>query len=84
MTRGIHRYLGGLRSPARRPAALAAERPQAQSQERTAFANYARSVKAGASAKLGRTSAIAGACRGLAGAIERSRPVRVRPAGCRV
>ena len=44
---------GGLRLRRATAAALAAAPPQQQTQERAAFANYARSMKAGASAKLG-------------------------------
>ncbi len=53
MTRGIHRLLGGLALASATAAVLAAAPPQQQTQERTAFANYSRSMKAGASAKLG-------------------------------
>jgi hypothetical protein len=52
MTRGIHRLLGGLALASATAAALAAAPPQ-QTPERTAFANFARSAKAGTSAKLG-------------------------------
>ena len=52
MTRGIHRWLGGLALASATAAALAAAPPQQQTQARTAFANHARSVKAGTSAKL--------------------------------
>lgn len=53
MTRGIHRFLGGLALASATAAVLAATPPQQQTQARQAFANYARSMKAGASAKLG-------------------------------
>jgi hypothetical protein len=53
MTRGIHRLLGGLVLASATAAALAATPPQQQTQARTAFADYARAMKAGASAKLG-------------------------------
>ena len=53
MTRGIHRWLGGLALASATATVLAAAPPQQQTQARTAFANYARSVKAGTSAKLG-------------------------------
>jgi hypothetical protein len=53
MTRGINRWLGGLALASATATVLAAAPPQQQTQARTAFANYARSVKAGASAKLG-------------------------------
>ena len=53
MTRGIHRLLGGLALASATAVALAAAPPQQQTKERASFANYARSVKAGASAKLG-------------------------------
>ena len=53
MTRGIHHLLGGLALASATAAVLAAAPPQQQTHERTAFANYARSMKAGASAKLG-------------------------------
>jgi hypothetical protein len=52
MTRGIYRLLGGLALASATAAALAAAPPQ-QTQERTAFANFARSAKAGTTAKLG-------------------------------
>ena len=52
MTRGIYRLLGGLALVGATAAALAAAPPQ-QTQERAAFANFARSAKAGTSAKLG-------------------------------
>ena len=52
MTRGIYRLLGGLALASATAAALAAAPPQ-QTQERAAFANFARSAKAGTSAKLG-------------------------------
>ena len=53
MTRGIYRLLGGLALASATAAALAATPPQQQTQERAAFANFARSAKAGTSAKLG-------------------------------
>ena len=53
MTRGIHRWLGGFALASATVTVLAATSPQQQTQARTAFANYARSVKAGTSAKLG-------------------------------
>jgi len=53
MTRGIHRWLGGFALASATVTVLAATPPQQQTQARTAFANYARSVKAGTSAKLG-------------------------------
>ena len=53
MTRGIYRLLGGLAFASATAAALAATPPQQQTQERAAFANLARSAKAGTSAKLG-------------------------------
>lgn len=53
MTRGIHRFLGGLALASATAAVLAATPPQQQTQARQSFANYARSMKAGASAKLG-------------------------------
>jgi hypothetical protein len=53
MTRGIHRLLGGLALASATAAALAATPPQQQTPERAAFANFARSMKAGTSAKLG-------------------------------
>ena len=53
MIRGIHRLLGGLALASATAAAIAAAPPQQQTPERTSFANYARSMKAGASAKLG-------------------------------
>jgi hypothetical protein len=53
MTRGIHRWLGGLALASASVAVLAAAPPQQQTQARAAFADYARSVKAGTSAKLG-------------------------------
>ena len=52
MTRGIYRLLGGLALASATAVALAAAPPQ-QTQERAAFANFARSAKAGTSAKLG-------------------------------
>ena len=52
MTRGIHRWLGGFALASATVTVLAATSPQQQTQARTAFANYARSVKAGTSAKL--------------------------------
>jgi hypothetical protein len=52
MTRGIHRWLGGLALAFASAAVLAAAPPPPQTQARAAFANYARSVKAGTSAKL--------------------------------
>jgi hypothetical protein len=52
MTRGIYRLLGGLALASVTAATLAAT-PPPQTQERAAFANFARSAKAGASAKLG-------------------------------
>jgi hypothetical protein len=53
MTRGIHRFLGGLALASATAAVLAATPPQQQDQAREAFANHARAVKAGTSAKLG-------------------------------
>lgn len=53
MTRGIHHFLGGLALASATAAVLAATPPQQQTQARQSFANYARSMKAGASAKLG-------------------------------
>lgn len=53
MTRGIHCLLGALALASATTAALAATPPQQQTQARSSFANYARSMKAGTTAKLG-------------------------------
>lgn len=52
MTRGIHRLLGGLALASATAVVLAATPSQQQTQARSSFASYARSMKAGASAKL--------------------------------
>jgi hypothetical protein len=49
----MHRFLSGVALASATAAVLAATPPQQQDQARQSFANYARSVKAGSSAKLG-------------------------------
>jgi hypothetical protein len=53
MVRGIHRFVGGVALASATAAVFAATPPQQQSQARQSFANYAQSMKASASAKLG-------------------------------
>ena len=66
MIRGIHRVLSGVALASATAAVLAATPPQPQTQAQQSIANYARAMKAGASAKLG------GPLQSLASATERA------------